>query len=69
MLLTRREKKIMECVGKSIALRRDCDKGLTSGELIDKIEGAVNILIQVFEDENTAEQLSQWDESFYTFIK
>ena len=69
MLLTRRERKIMECVGKSIALRRDCDKGLTSGELIDKIEGAVNVLIQVFDDMEIAEQLSVWNENFYTSIK
>jgi len=68
MLLTRRERKIMECVGKSIALRGDCDRGLNSSDRVEKISNAVDALIQVFDDEDTAELLSSWDENFYQSV-
>ena len=61
-LLTKRERKVAECVGESVRLKRDCDIGQKrAGQIVE----AVDALIQVLNDGDTAEQLSPWDEKFY----
>lgn len=45
--------------------KRECDKGLKPVDLIDRLESAIDALIQVFDDEEIAEQLSSIDEDFY----
>lgn len=61
-LLTKRERKVAECIGESVRLKRECDVGKRrAGEIVEAVEA----LIQVLDDEETAEQLSSWEEDFY----
>ncbi len=61
-LLTKRERKVAECIGESVRLKRECDIGKRrAGEIVEAVEA----LIQVLDDEETAEQLSPWEEDFY----
>lgn len=64
-LLTKREQKVAECLGASITTKRECDIHKTSVEQVDETIKAVNALIEVLDDEDTAEQLLPWEESFY----
>lgn len=61
-LLTKRERKVAECIGESVRLKRECDIGKRrAGEIVEAVES----LIKILDDEETAEQLSPWDEDFY----
>jgi hypothetical protein len=70
-LLTKRERKLSECLGAAIALKRkrECDKELDMDVLIERIIEAVDALIVVLGDEEIAEQLSLWEEDFYQSTK
>ena len=61
-LLTKRERKVSECIGESIRLKRECDIGKKrAGEIVEAVEA----LIKALDDQETAEQLSPWEEDFY----
>lgn len=66
MLLTRRERKIMNCIGEAIGKKRDYSN---SSELVDQVERAVDSIIQVLGEQDIAEQLSPWEEDFYQSSK
>lgn len=63
--LTKREQKVAECLGASITAKRECDVDKTSAQQVKETVDAVNALIYVLDDDDTAEQLLSWEENFY----
>jgi hypothetical protein len=68
-LLTKRERKMAECIGASIATKRECDEELKVSDRVNQIMEAVDALIEVLDEEDIAEQLSPWEEDFYQSSK